>query len=338
MFVTNSLSGGGAERAMNLASNELKRRGWNVALVPINKSVPDFIEPISEVFPLNREWRGGLFGTVLAYFRFNSLVRSWKPDVIILTCDLPEFFGACLLSARSLVLVEEASFPWGTRVFFGKIIRKVLAIRGAKTVGASSHLRIWPHMLSPDVVIQNAITPYKSYQGIAQIKNHLVNINFVGRLSPEKRPNWFIDICDLGGFKGRVVGEGEMKESLANFVRSRNLDVTLLGFLKDPWIKFGTGDLLIVPSVFEGDGLVVIEAMKNGLPILLSDIPDFRRFALPEKHYCVDVAAFVSRINQYENNLEELIVSADITASILLPRSANTVGKCWEEFLDSLKS
>lgn len=336
IFVTNSLSGGGAERAMNLASNELSRRNWAIALVPINSSLPDFIEPIGDVFPLGRKWRGGLVGTVLSYIRFNIVVRSWKPEIVVLTCDLPEFFGAFLLAKKQLVLVEESSFPWATRKFFGRAIRKLLEIRGVKTVAASSHLQIWPHRHQADAVIQNAITPFKTNPVSSANGRRVVRLNFIGRLSKEKRPNWFLEICEASGFTGRLIGDGGMKQSLTNFASIKAIDVEFTGFLKDPWASLSDGELLIVPSMFEGDGLVVIEAMKHGVPLLLSDIPDFRRFALPEKHYCSDVNAFASRVLEYGNKLEDLVVPTEISTKILLSRSSGSVGDKWVEFLNSI--
>jgi len=336
MFVTNSLSGGGAERAMNLASNELVRRGWEVSLVPINESQHDLIEPISEVFPLHRQHRSGLFKTLLTYVKFNLLVRSWKPNVLILVCDLPEFFGALMLPKKQLVIVEEASYPWATRKNFGKAIRKVLNFRGAKTVAASSHLRIWPGRELPNAVIQNALSPYKNKNTSPRRNIHLNSINYIGRLSPEKRPDWFIEICRLGNFKGNLVGNGEMSDMLSSWVNKENISVKLNGFLKDPWNMLKEGDILVVPSVSEGDGLVVIEAIQQGVPLLLSDIPDFRRFCFPEVHYCASTTDFVSRIMEYQNNLEHLIVSSEYSTSILRPRNLDVVGKSWEDFLNSL--
>jgi len=336
MFVTNSLSGGGAERAMNLICNELHLRNWKVALIPINSSPPDFIEPICEVFPLARKWRGGLVGTVYAFIKFNIFVKSWNPDVVVVTCDLPEFFGALLLSKKRFVLVEESSYPWSKRKFFGRLIRKLLEFRGVKTVAASSHLKIWPHRYQADAVIQNAITPFKTKQVRTKKERQLVRLNFIGRFSKEKRPDLFLKVCNVTGFKGRLIGDGDMKETLQDLVSNKSIDVEFAGFLKDPWVALSNGDLLIVPSMFEGDGLVVIEAMMHGVPLLISDIPDFRRFALPEVHYCHDADDFARQIVKYSNRLEDLVIPQYISSKILLSRSISAVGDKWEEFLDTI--
>ena len=336
MIVTNSLTGGGAERSMNLVANELTKRGWPVALVPINSGPSDLVIPTCEVFPLERKWQSGTLETFRSIVKFNQLVNSWKPDLIILNCDLPELFGSMLVRKSQLIVLEHANNPWMNRKFLGRKIRLILKLRKTTWIAVSSHLSIWPNEMKPSAVLQNPIELSTNSIPLLQ-SEQIKRLIFVGRLSPEKRPDWFIEICELGGFKGRVIGDGVMKEFLFNLATKKALDIEFLGFLKDPWEALGRGGLLIVPSESEGDGLVVIEAMKHGVPLLLSDIPDFRRFALPERHYCMDQSAFVSRISEYANNLEELVVPGNISALIMLSRSANAVGTSWEEFLNSLE-
>jgi hypothetical protein len=116
MVVTNSLTGGGAERSMNLMCNELIRRNWTVSLVPINDSPADKVTPTCEIFALKRDWNSGIKNTLLAFLAFSRAVRIWKPDLIILNCDLPELFGAMLVRKQKFVVIEHASNPWGSRV------------------------------------------------------------------------------------------------------------------------------------------------------------------------------------------------------------------------------
>lgn len=336
MIVTNSIAGGGAERSMNLVSSELTRRQWSVALVPINSSEPDLIVPTCEIFPLNRQWRGGIYGLFLALMKFNRLARSWKPDVVILNTDLPELFGSLLFRNSTLVIIEHSNLAWANRTALGKIVRKILSLRGGVWVAVSPHLRIWPGGKSPRAVLQNPLTP--SIASVAQpdSSQHLQRLIFIGRMSPEKRPERMLEIAAKCGTKVEFIGEGALKESLQNEATSKNLDVRFHGFVHDAWSFVQPGDLLIVPSASEGDGLIVIEGMKRGIPILLSDITDFRRFALPERNYCRNVEDFVARIDQYGKDLNSLVVPDDIAAPILFNRSLDIVGDDWERFLNSI--
>ena len=69
--------------------------------------------------------------------------------------------------------------------------------------------------------------------------------------------------------------------------------------------------------------------------MLLSDIPDFRRFRLPDRNYCLSVDDFTTRIEEYRDDLTSLIVPGEISNSILASRSLNVVGDSWERFLET---
>lgn len=339
MIVTNSLTGGGAERAMNLACNELTQRGWPVSLVPINSGPPDQVIPTCEVFPVERQWRGSVIGTLTAMWRFNSVVKSWNPEVIVLNCDLPEFFGATLLSRRRLVAIEHVDRPWKTRIAFGLTIRKILNMRHVKWVAVSSHFPIWPDSRVPEAVLPNSISMLR--HSVADKTDHnrevsLKRLIFIGRLAPQKRPDWLISIGGRTNFPVEIVGEGSMRETMERAATMSKMQINFRGLIREPWGVIQDGDLLIVPSEYEGDGLVVIEGMEKGLPMLIADIPDFRRFELPEINYCKSIEDFIFAINKFRANISSLLVPDDISAKIIAARSPEVVGDKWEEFLNSM--
>lgn len=321
---------------MNLIANELFSRNWQVALVPINAGPPDFVEIKGEVFPLQRTWRGGIFNTLLSFFRFQRLVRSWKPDVIILTCALPELFGAFLLLNPRMIVVEEAKIPWPSKSTLGRFIRFLLTMRGAIWVAASSHLTIWSNNKVPKAILRNALTPFVQSQRRVNNGSGLRRLTYVGRLSPEKQPEWFIEICHKVNIPGLVVGAGLMKEPLEQIAANAITKIEFVGFVSEPWNLMQEGDLLIVPSATEGDGLVVIEGLKANLPMLISDIPEFRHFKLPEINYCKDVSAFIEGAKKYQPNLDSLVVPESIKEQILGERSLKAVGDAWESFLGTI--
>jgi glycosyltransferase involved in cell wall biosynthesis len=336
MIVTNSLTGGGAERSMNLVSNELTKLGWQVALIPINAGDPDLIAPTCEIFPLNRQWRGSFIGTLRAVTNFNRIVSSWNPDIVVLNCDLPELFGALLLRKRRLVVVEHSSLAWATRPLFGKVIRKILRMRQAVWIAVSSNLKIWPNGASPRDVIQNPLMPFPKATTRPPISSHIKRLVFVGRLSPEKQPEKIIEIGKRTNLSVEVIGDGILRSSLSEIARGAGVAVTFHGRLSDPWFLITSGDLLIVPSTSEGDGLVVVEGMRERVPLLLSDIPDFRRFGLPDRNYCHSVGDFVERVNEYKKNADSLVAPPKVSDPILQSRTPDVVGRVWEKFLESL--
>lgn len=332
MIVTNSLSGGGAERSMNLLSNQLTKRGWQVSLVPINSSAPDLVEVVSEVLPLERKWNGSFMNTLIAFWKFNKVVRVWKPDVIVLNCDLPELFGAILLRKQNLVAIEHSSQPWGHRKPLGKVVRRILKLRKTIWVAVSSHLSIWPTSEKPISILQNSVLLSKENK-IQVREGEIKRLIFIGRLSPEKRPDLAVQIAKITKLELVIVGDGIMREDLEKKVGDESIRVTFLGWVKNPWSKIQLGDLLLVTSSLEGDGLVVIEGLAHGMPMLVSDISDLRRFNFPERNYGKDLNGFVTQCVNYQQKLSSLCVPEEISKRILKARKIETVSTAWENFL-----
>jgi len=334
MIVTNSLSGGGAERSMNLLSNELTKRGWPVSLVPINSSIADQVVAVSEVFSLDRKWNSSFVNTIIALWKFNKVVSIWQPDVIVLNCDLPELFGALLPGKHNLVALEHASQPWKQRKLFGKLVRKILSFRKITWAAVSTHLTIWPSKEKPTTVLQNSVLRPIEHK-LRVTDSEIKRLAFIGRLSQEKRPDLALEIAKLTKLELIVIGDGLMKEELESKALHESINATFLGWVKDPWSEILAGDLLIVTSSFEGDGLIVIEGLAHRVPILLAGISDLRRFNFPEKHYCNTLDGFVSRVAEFENRLGELIVESDVTKVILEERLISKVGDEWIKFLET---
>lgn len=334
MFVTNSLTGGGAERSMNLVSNELFKRGWKVVVVPINKGPNDQIVPLCEVISLNRNWQSGPLKTALEIIRFNKVVKFWQPDVIILNCELPELFGAALFRYQNLVVLQHTTQPWAGRLRLGRIIRKVLSYKKTTWTAVSSHLGIWPNGRAPQAILQNPVVERRVTRDLAE-QQELERIIFIGRLSVEKRPEILIDISSVTGKPILFIGDGSNMQSLKEKCHQKGIVAEFAGQIRDPWSKVKSGDLLIVPSSFEGDGLVVIEALLNGVPLLVADIPDFRRFGFPKLNYCLSVEDYIVAIDEFGGALSNFVIPIDVSKPLIDGRSIDIIGDQWEKFLSS---
>jgi glycosyltransferase involved in cell wall biosynthesis len=321
---------------MNMLVNELYDRGLCVCLVPINSGAADRIIPKCDVFEIRREWEGGAWNTFLAWVRFVKLVWNWGPTDLVLNCDVTEFFGATSpIHVRNLIVVEHANPAWSTRQAFGRIIRRILALRSAKWVAVSSHLTIWPSKGKPDAVLQNSVefpaNPKVIYQNDSKCK--IERLVFVGRLAEQqKRPSWVLEIAHSLDYPVLFVGEGSMRKELMQNSEENGSKSEFSGFVTDPWSLILKGDLLLFPSAWEGDGLVVLEAMVQDIPFLLTDIPDFRRFNLPEENYCSSIENFKTRIREYSPSLELLRIPNEVRSPILDARNNKVIGDSWEKY------
>lgn len=102
----------------------------------------------------------------------------------------------------------------------------------------------------------------------------------VGRLAYPKNPLFTIDIYQeiLKREKNSVllfVGEGELHSEIENYARENQLDsnqVILLGNRSDIPELLSASDIFLLPSRFEGLGIVYMEAQASGMPVFASDM------------------------------------------------------------------
>ena len=335
MFVTNSLSGGGAERATNILINALSDTGTDVALVAVNDGPMDLVEPACEVFELKREWQGGAVSVIKAYFGLQAAIRKWKPDFLVLNCDIPELLGSIAIGKHQLIAVEHASQPWPQRQPLGRFVRKLLCFRKTRWVAVSDHLKVWGLNALPNIVINNAINPLDPLPKTQERNefNLMRRLVFVGRLSPEKNPSLLVSVSKEVKLPIVFIGAGNQSEEIKKLCELSGVSVEMKGFVKDPWSEFRPGDLLIIPSKNEGDGLVLVEAIQRGIPLVVNDIPDLARFGLQNLNYFKGPSNLIKTINASKETLNHFIVSAKTTDGLLSDRSPEKVGHKWLNFL-----
>ena len=99
----------------------------------------------------------------------------------------------------------------------------------------------------------------------------------VGRLSKEKNFEFLLDIMKIIQEKSNkiklcIAGEGEEDKFLKSKIKNENIkNIEFLGVRKDIKEIYNAMDLMVFPSLFEGLGIVAIEAQCNGLKVLVSE-------------------------------------------------------------------
>ena len=124
------------------------------------------------------------------------------------------------------------------------------------------------------VVIPNAIDP-TDFSKHDVFKGDRVRVGFLGRLDPVKRIGLLVDAMhELRELPAdcAIFGYGPERETIAARIRSRGLEstVTLRGAVNKPSEALAEMDVLVLPSKGEGFGLVLIEAMACGVPVIAS--------------------------------------------------------------------
>ncbi|WP_440312454.1 CDP-glycerol glycerophosphotransferase family protein [Leucobacter chromiireducens] len=107
-----------------------------------------------------------------------------------------------------------------------------------------------------------------------------LHVTAVGRLAPEKNQEAIIRALaenrdTLGAVQVALVGEGPMASDLKRLVSDLGVEsqVEFFGHLSNPYPLMKASDLVIMASVHEGQGLVLLEALTLQTPIAASKIP-----------------------------------------------------------------
>ncbi len=117
-------------------------------------------------------------------------------------------------------------------------------------------------------------------------------LGFIGRLDPIKRiPHLLSAIAlleksDLAGqVHLHIFGDGSERQSIEHEIARLNLSdrVTLYGAIARPQKALARIGCLILPSEAEGFGLVLIEAMAAGVPVIASNVPGIRDVIRPNE-------------------------------------------------------
>ena len=103
-------------------------------------------------------------------------------------------------------------------------------------------------------------------------------VTFLGRLDPIK------DVPTLVKAVGKltplvqlhIYGEGADRARIERAIQTSDAPVTLHGLIKSPQEALSHSGLLVLPSLAEGFGLVLIEAMAAGVPVVATNVPGIR--------------------------------------------------------------
>jgi glycosyltransferase involved in cell wall biosynthesis len=337
MFLANSISGGGAELAARILASKLNSVEFPCSFVAINDWPDDEASFSMDVFRLGRKYKGSLINLATSLLKFNKLLRNQKPDFLVVNCELPELFSLFAPRNCQRIVVEHTSKPWSRLQLLGLIVRRFLILSNAVWVSVSITKGIWGVKTAKHMHIPNPMVHDLAKFPIDE--SDIKRLFFVGRLNSIKQPDFIVQASKRTGIPAILIGAGPEYERIQNLISEENLDIRLEGHSVSPWDHLRKGDLVIVPSMFEGDGLVASEAIIIGSPILLLDRPDLQRFGLKSENYFYDFTDLVHKIEKHKLSLSELIPDIKTRESQLEERSPEFVARKWRQlFLTQSKA
>ena len=134
-------------------------------------------------------------------------------------------------------------------------------------------------MVIPNIVWEDAIRE-KADQEKVEFSTEKINVIMVGRCHPDKGYMRCLEVikemCEEGELKDilfHIVGDGPEKEQLQEYVTQENLQeyVEMHGAKTNPYCYMKAADCMLLPSVNESFGLVIVEAEIVGIPVVATE-------------------------------------------------------------------
>lgn len=296
---------GGQERTLTDKANYLVSQGHDVMFVTYENNVPivypldprvrhedlschfyslysyPFWKRFHEALKLKRQFRQ----------KMKAQIDAFRPDVIVIAIPNTENFICDVMKlAGQTPVVIESHLAQGRQVFDRGITEKWLylinnpmkAVRTCSLLVAltKGDAECWQRQGVKNIrVIPNPVTCYPPQ--MAPVEGHRPHrIIAVGRLALQKRmdrlvnafaliadkyPEWYIDIY----------GEGELHDEVQALITQKGLDrqIHLQAPTNQIYEQYQTSQFFVLSSDFEGFGLVIVEAMACGIPVVVTECP-----------------------------------------------------------------
>jgi glycosyltransferase involved in cell wall biosynthesis len=243
-------------------SNELIRRGFSVKVLNLNFHLIH-LKTLWEVY----KW-----------------IKKEKPDVVHTAAVEANFYGvlAAKLAGVPVIIAEEIGIPKHSRKtqwlmrFIYRFTKTVICVSKA----VHEYLvQIQEIPYSKGTVLYNPVDEKPRIKS----SNSKKTIVSVGRLEKVKNQKLLLEV--LPQLKDPtlhliLVGEGRERHILEQLIDSLKIQnrVTITGFVSNPEHYLAQANLFVLPSLSEGFGIAVLEAMQQGIPCLctrVGGIPEF---------------------------------------------------------------
>ena len=152
----------------------------------------------------------------------------------------------------------------------------VICVSRMTAAVATERYSVTPEKLA---VVYNGIDPSWRGRSISAIKSGQKVVLFLGRLTMQKGPEYFLAVAKkvmtmMDNVKFIVAGSGDRFHSTVYRAAEMGIGhkVLFAGFLRgdDVTRAFGMADVYVMPSVTEPFGIAPLEAISQGVPVIIS--------------------------------------------------------------------
>ena len=281
------------------------------------------------------------------YSNLKRIIKDGKYDAVHINmlslANILPLFAAKAAGAKAIIHSHNAGVPSGFLRKGLHSINKIFVPLADIRLACSELAGNWMFGNHSFTVIQNAIdlTVFnlndemrtEQRRKLGYCENDLV-IGHVGRFAEQKNHKFIIELfkelhLKSDRYKLLLVGDGELKKSIEDKVREYGLSgsVTFTGSVNNVQNYMQAMDLFILPSLFEGLGIVCIEAQACGLPCILSSV-------VPKTAQLTDSVEFIPLENKksWIDAIEKLIIQKRTNNTEKVASGGYNIEKSVEKF------
>lgn len=301
-FTINSIKNGGPSNVILNIIKEMNNSEYTPFLITFFDENDENIIKKLDIKVINLKYKSRIQALIKGRKKVNKIIKEEKIDIIHSNGFIPDVISAKLKKVKRVSTVhcnfkEDYKNTYGN--IKGKIYEKIniWALRKLDlTIGCSKNVYEYlkekvklstfvRNGVSTDEISNNSITRQELNIPIDAIVFIYTGVISKGKQVFELIKN-FEDIHKKNDYL-IILGDGEEKEACENIAKE---NVVFCGFVKDVKKYLKISNFYVSNSSSEGMSISIIEAIEEGLPVLLSNIPSHRElFEIDSKYYIGEI-------------------------------------------------
>lgn len=374
VHVLSNLSLGGAQvLVFDILKNLIKKNDLELSVITIDSG--EYKEKYENagirVYDLNEK---GLINPKI-YFKMKKLLLEIKPDIVHTHLNKADFYGRIAAKQTGVKVIFSTCHNYSSHHKGADINKKSMFDRIDDVVISYSKSNL---IAISEIVKKYLVNRNRRYEKNTELiynglnvdkekyilnEDELLNlrneynylksdfiISILGRLDIQKGHDFFIRsvkefLTGNKNVKVLILGDGKLRNDIEKLISDSNLSeqIRLIGFQQDTERFIEMSDLICVPSLWEGFGLVIIEAMikgklvlasnTGGIPEIIEDNVNGFLFETADKK---DLIKNLDYIYENRNDLDEIRKNAVETVKSKFDIAANSE-KYYRLYIDKLK-